>query len=118
MKTSVKGIASDKRYQRSPKGRATIRNNQLKSMYGITKKEYDILHNNQEGRCAICGKHQIEFKRKLCIDYVKGTKNVRGLLCIRCNAMIAMAKDNPTVLLKAVDYLFKYLQGKHVPTRI
>jgi len=80
--------------------------NRLKQ-YGITIEEYNQLFENQNGCCAVCGKHQSEFKKALCVDHNHETSEVRGLLCHNCNILLGMAKDNINILLDAVEYLRK-----------
>jgi hypothetical protein len=85
-----------------------IRKNQLKKNYGITPEQYDELFIQQKGRCAICGRHQTEFKNRLSIDHDHVTGKVRALLCTNCNFILGNAKDDMTILLSAIKYLEKY----------
>ena len=62
-----------------------LRNSRLKCEYGITLEDYNKLFDEQNGCCAICGKHQSEFKRPLSVDHDHNTGKVRGLLCTPCN---------------------------------
>jgi hypothetical protein len=69
---------------------------------------YDAFLNAQEGRCAICQKepHEVAVRwNTLCIDHNHGTGWIRGLLCLHCNALLGMAKDDPDLLLRAIYYL-------------
>ena len=47
--------------------------------------DFDRFFEIQQGCCAICGKHQSEFKRVLDVDHDHKTGIVRGLLCEICN---------------------------------
>jgi hypothetical protein len=87
----------------------------LKRAYGITREHYDAMAAEQGDRCAICGIDadiQVGKKVHWCVDHSHTTDEIRGLLCIRCNAMIGNAKENPINLLSAVDYL---ANGSGVP---
>ena len=61
--------------------------------YGIINKnkfpfvvtDYDKLYKIQNGKCAICGRHQSNFKNALSVDHDHKTGIVRGLLCVSCN---------------------------------
>lgn len=81
------------------------RDNILKTKYGITTDQYNDMFNRQKGDCAICGRHQSEFKRSLNVDHNHSTHTVRGLLCSNCNLIIGHAKDNIDILHKAILYL-------------
>lgn len=73
--------------------------------YGITPEQYNEMFNNQEGCCAICGRHQNNFKRALHVDHDHITNKVRGLLCVNCNAGIGNLKDDIELLEKSITYL-------------
>lgn len=77
----------------------------LKREFGITPEDYDRMFVDQNGCCAICGRHQIEFKRRLAVDHDRETSKIRGLLCIHCNMGIGQLDHSPECLRKAADYL-------------
>ncbi len=81
------------------------RKSHLKIAYGITAEDYDRMYNEQQGRCAICGKHQSELKRKLHVDHNHITGKVRGLLCMPCNSLLGYSYDNAEILKNAIAYL-------------
>lgn len=87
------------------KQRLYIRNWTLKNTYGITSEDYDSMYIEQGGRCAICGLHQSELKKKLHVDHCHETSKVRGLLCDGCNIALGRMKDNPDILRNAIKYL-------------
>ena len=55
--------------------------------YGIsiTWEDYNTLFAVQKGCCALCGRHESEFKYRLCVDHDHETGEIRGLLCSKCN---------------------------------
>lgn len=53
--------------------------------YGITPEQYNAMLLAQNSCCAICGRHQSQFKRRLAIDHDHVTQELRGLLCHGCN---------------------------------
>jgi hypothetical protein len=83
----------------------------LKKLYGITLDEYKVILEAQGGVCAICGKaetrtdHKTKKVSRLHVDHCHESGKVRGLLCHLCNAMLGHAKDDVTVLRKAIAYL-------------
>ncbi len=94
----------NKKYYKT-KDKEKSRRRRLMFMYGITPEDYDVLYEKQQGRCAICGKHQSELKRALHIDHNHETKKVRGLLCMPCNSLLGYSYDNVEILKKAIEYL-------------
>jgi hypothetical protein len=59
----------------------------------------------QDFRCAICQRHQSEFKISLAVDHCHETGTVRGLLCYPCNTLLGYAKDSTKILSSAINYL-------------
>ena len=106
---SEKGKRSQKKYATTTNGKWTRQNNNLKSKYGFTLREYNQLFQQQGGCCAICRKPETASNkygtRVLAVDHDHKTGKVRGLLCDRCNRMVGFAKENTTVLQKAIKYL-------------
>lgn len=80
----------------------------LKRNYGITPKKYQELLISQDNRCACCGAHESEFKRRLHVDHNHATGQVRALLCTRCNPLVGFAKEDVTRLEMATTYLNKF----------
>jgi hypothetical protein len=73
----------------------------LYHIYAISEEVYQKMVIEQRGRCAICE----DNSRLLCIDHDHTTKQVRGLLCSKCNSGLGFFKDNTILLMKAKDYL-------------
>ena len=73
--------------------------------HGITREQYNEMYTKQEGKCAICGKHQNDSVRILAIDHDHITGKFRGLLCGKCNLLLGHANDNVQVLADAINYL-------------
>lgn len=76
-----------------------------KYLYGLTEEKFNKMFEVQNGCCAICGKHQSDFKRALSVDHCHESGSVRGLLCSKCNTGLGSFKDDPTLLMKAAKYL-------------
>jgi hypothetical protein len=79
----------------------------LKRKFGITLDAYNRLLEAQDGKCAICGAKPKDrpHHRKLAVDHDHKTKKIRGLLCFHCNTGLGNLRDDPELLLKAVEYL-------------
>jgi hypothetical protein len=80
-------------------------------LYGVTKEFLLDLYEKQQGKCKICG---VEPKttRGLHVDHCHSTGKVRGLLCHGCNTSIGGMKEDPEILLKAIEYLRSFQNGK------
>lgn len=77
----------------------------LKNKYGLTPEKYKKIFDNQHGCCAICGRHQTEFKKVFVVDHDHQTGKIRGLLCYGCNLGLGGFDDNRDSLLSAISYL-------------
>lgn len=73
--------------------------------YGISQEKFDKILKSQKGKCAICGIHQRDLKRKLAIDHNHDTGVVRGLLCHKCNFLLGYANEDLDVLQNSINYL-------------
>lgn len=91
--------------------KAKTKNNYLKRKYGIDSVEYKTLFDKQKGCCAICGTTQCDRGGMLSVDHNHTTGKVRGLLCAKCNLLIADAKETILTLNKAIDYLKEHGDG-------
>lgn len=72
-----------------------------KSRYGITDKRYKKLLEEQKEKCKICGRKNI----RLCVDHNHDTKKIRGLLCIKCNAMLGHLEAHNINIRQLQDYV-------------
>ncbi len=84
----------------------------LRTKYGLSRDEYEVMHANQNGLCAICGKPEtaIHYGRylQLGVDHNHRTGAVRELLCSFCNRGLGNFLDDPELLMKAIAYLKKH----------
>jgi Recombination endonuclease VII len=80
----------------------------LMRFYGMTVEQYEAILLEQDNKCACCGRHKSEFKRRLHVDHNHKTGEIRGLLCTLCNPLIGYAKEDPKHLQQAVDYIVKF----------
>jgi hypothetical protein len=89
------------------------RNSILKAKYGIGIAEFDQMHINQGGVCAICGQpeksvdRRTKLSRNLSVDHCHNKGHVRGLLCGTCNPGLGHFKHDEGLLMKAIEYLRK-----------
>jgi len=92
----------------------SIRNSNLRKLYGITHADYERMLLEQKGRCAICGDSSPgSGKKHFSVDHNHVTNKVRQLLCDPCNNGLGRFKDDLERLRKAVAYLEKHVEGTH-----
>jgi len=96
-----------KESRQTEKGRLSNRRASLKQLYDLTLEGYNKLFQQQEGCCAICGRHQSVFKQRLHVDHDHGTKRIRGLLCSQCNLGLGNFRHDNCYLQNAIHYLEK-----------
>lgn len=74
--------------------------------YGVTEKEWKVVHRYQDARCAICLVPEEELKaHHLYLDHDHVTGEPRGLLCAGCNTLLGCAADSVEILNRALAYL-------------
>ena len=78
--------------------------------YGLTRLQYLKMLQDQDGKCAGCGKGETTLgkhgeARALSVDHCHETGIVRGLLCNACNHAIAKTGDSPALLRRLAAYL-------------
>ena len=69
---------------------------------GMTEERFQQMFLAQNGACKICGASRT---RRLAVDHCHKTKQIRGLLCSRCNTWIGSLEKEPDLHAKAVAYL-------------
>jgi hypothetical protein len=94
------GLALDRSIARGGRTKPTARDVRLLTLYGITEAERAKILEYQGGGCAACGE-----KRPLNVDHDHRTGVVRGLLCWRCNKMVAYLRDSAALADAAALYL-------------
>lgn len=74
-----------------------------KSRYGLTPDQAAAFGD----RCHICDVQFTPGSAKLnaCVDHDHRTGEVRGLLCVRCNAGVGHFRDDAALLARAIEYL-------------
>lgn len=84
-----------------------------KRVHGISLEDRDALLESQDGRCAICCK-PVEFQlggrsdnigESAVLDHCHDTKQIRGVLCGKCNTGLGSFEDDEFSLTNAVLYL-------------
>lgn len=93
----------NKEYRReySRTHRKETKNRSLLRYYGINLEQYNIMYDEQEGKCFTCKTHH----KDLVVDHNHNTGKVRKLLCNKCNLALGYVKDNVEILQSMIVYL-------------
>jgi hypothetical protein len=87
-----------------PKESVTKQDIQRKCRYGISKSEFQVLLEKQDGKCAICRKDlDLSMTRGSCVDHNHTTNRVRGILCFKCNVLVGFLETGN--YKRALDYI-------------
>lgn len=101
--------ACRKKRTRKDMDSGSIRDRELRRKYGIDLERYEAMVREQDDRCAICGTGEKGVARGRVrywsVDHDHETGAIRALLCQKCNALLGLAKDDFTVLERAIEYL-------------
>lgn len=76
------------------------------AIYGLTPDDYQQMLEDQNYVCAICGGNP-NPERWLCVDHNHETEEVRGLLCIGCNAGLGNFREDIDRMASAMCYLLR-----------
>ena len=102
------------------KERSSLIRTQLRRKYGLSADQYLLILQRQGFRCAVCYapiKSRLDESRPLqkgasppskhmaFVDHCHKTGVVRGALCSNCNFVLGHARDDESILLRAVRYL-------------
>ena len=112
-KNKEKITSAQKKYYHERGGKAVKQNKYreerrdavLRSRYGITASDYDVLKEQQNNQCAICSTDYSVSNRNMDVDHCHETGKVRGLLCNNCNRGLGHFQDSPDLLRAAAKYL-------------
>lgn len=76
----------------------------LKKLFNMTKEDYERLLVKQNGVCVVC-EDASKNTRRLSVDHDHKTGKVRGLLCMECNMVLGLVKDEVGILQNMIKYL-------------
>lgn len=101
----AKEIVKDWRRRNKTRHALNLKEWNLISNYGISLEQRDAMLALQGNKCAICSSTTSGWTRDWHVDHCHKTGGIRGILCHPCNMTIGNAKDNPSTLRNAADYL-------------
>lgn len=74
-------------------------------MYSLTEDRFKAILASQSSLCAICRLPNPSKRRRWHIDHDHKTGQVRGVLCVNCNAGLGKFADETGRLFRAMGYL-------------
>lgn len=78
-------------------------------LYGLTLEQWDTMFEAQGRRCACCGATSPGSKLGWHVDHVHGTKEIRGIVCLKCNQILGSLGDDATSVVYSTQTLLAYL---------
>jgi hypothetical protein len=84
------------------------KNRRLLAQYGMTIEEYENKLKQQGYKCAICGIHQDTLGYKLYVDHNHRTREIRDLLCTKCNSATGWLEGHGNLMKKCQEYLDRH----------
>lgn len=83
------------------------RDQYLRRTYGITSEDYQKMLKEQDFGCALCKRHQSQFKTRLAVEHNHKSGKVRALCCFYCNKY-RIGRNNLESATKLYEYMVKY----------
>lgn len=82
----------------------------LKSVYSLSSQRSEAIFSAQNNSCAICrtplpARHAVDHDHNCCSTHKSCGNCVRGFLCIRCNTLVGIRENNPTLFNSVEEYL-------------
>lgn len=92
------------------KKKIVSRISKLKKTYGLSLETYNFMLNEQNHKCKICNKPEIQKSNNgtiwsLSVDHCHNTGEIRGLLCSKCNVGLSKFEENIDFFNNAIKYL-------------
>jgi hypothetical protein len=90
-------------YHKRPEVKLRDQSQRLVRKYGINLQNYNELMKVQNECCKIC---KINLSSALpVVDHNHVTKEVRGILCHKCNVVLGLTKEDPKILAALIQYI-------------
>lgn len=91
------------------KYKEAARNYWVKTKYGLSPEQFEVIRISQDNKCEICKTEFITngMKTNFGVDHCHKTGKTRALLCKHCNSSLGQARDSIKVLTAMISYLRK-----------
>ena len=83
----------------------------LLKTYGLTKEKFEEKLKLQLNGCAIC-KEEFNSIKRINVDHNHKTKEIRDLLCSRCNTLVGYVEQNECLIFSVVEYIKNHTKVK------
>ena len=104
--------AAYNRELRARRGKAYVRDCNLKHTHGLSRGEYQRMFEEQSGVCAVCKKPETKKNQygvlSLAVDHNHDNGEIRGLLCMKCNRSLGMLEDSAEIIQSLLEYRKKF----------
>jgi hypothetical protein len=86
-----------------------------KTRYGMSRISFDLLLKEQGGVCSICKTSPWlsckDGRKGPCVDHDHNTREVRGILCKKCNTTLGLMNDSLETIKAMENYIAKNKKG-------
>jgi hypothetical protein len=76
----------------------------IRTTYGLSREQVNQMRFDQWGLCAACSEPLGDNSRNTHIDHNHTTKQLRGILCQRCNQALGLLRDSAALCDKLGAY--------------
>ena len=104
--------AKRKKAEKDPEWRDEINYKKRGKGLGFTKKQWNVMFDEQGRVCAICRAVDAGSSKGWHLDHCHKTKTVRFILCTHCNRGLGGFRDQPDLLRRAADMLEAFNQRR------
>ena len=101
-----------------PRALESMKDRQLRILYGVDRNWLKNAIKTQGGRCALCNTNRPGGRGTWSVDHDHKNGEIRGLLCLRCNIGLGYFEDSPKIIQAASNYLRSAFTGLFsIPSR-
>lgn len=105
LKADIRAVKAEVRKELGPIRKDRTDFNKRARAIGLDPDTMWELYAEHDHCCDICGTHEDESRRRLCMDHCHETGRFRGFLCRNCNSGIGLLGDNADGVAAALKYL-------------
>ena len=112
LRHTERSLASSKKWREANPDKERNKHYQRRFKIGI--EEYNVMHDQQSGLCAICNQPETVSSKEdgtpnwLAVDHDHKTGKVRALLCFKCNTTLSYFEKHEQSIANVIDYLEKH----------